>query len=401
MRYVPDATGTGPLVTQLAEDLVRYGEEVTVITTLPHYGRSSIHPEYRNVKGFFFQETLNGVKVIRTRVFVPRNPHFTLRLLNYLSYTFLSLLAGLRVKRIDVVLAINPPISTPFSAWFSSMMHQAPLVLGIQDIWPDCIIQVGKLRNPLLVGLSKLLEKIQYWISDKIIVLSNSMKSNLMEKSVNPQKVSVIANWADVEEIQPMPSRNSFSERHDLNNKFVVLFSGNHGHNAGLETVIEAARMSQEDKRLLYLLAGDGNTKNELVSLAKTYGLENILFLPTQPKDDWLRMLGAADIGLVPLRENLGDLNVPSKMYTYMAAGKPVLASVPEQSEIVNIIHEAGCGWIVPPEEPADLYKKIKSLKEKDKLLKEKGKNGRKYIEKNMTRAKQTRAYLDLIHQIS
>lgn len=400
MRYSPDQTGTAPLVTQLAEDLVEQGEEVTVITSLPHYGRTSVHPDYQNIRGLFTDEKINGVRLIRTWVFVPPKPKLLYRVLNYLSYTVLSLIAGLRLKNSDVVLAINPPITTPFSAWMSAVVRQVPLVVGIQDIWPDCVIRVGKLDNPIVVAISRWVEKLQYILSDKIIVLSDAMKDNLLDKKVKLDKIAVIPNWADFEEVKPLPKNNQFTEKYNLQGKFVLLFSGNHGYNAGLENILEAAGLMRDREDILYILAGDGNAKKKIVSIAEENQINNILFLPTQSKDIWLQMLASADIGLVTLRSGLGSLNVPSKVYTLMAAAKPILAAVPADSEVTNIINEANCGWVIPPEDPGALAAQINRIKDRGQELGEVGQRGREYIKNYAPRSMQTNAYRDLMYDV-
>ena len=400
MRYAPDATGTAPLVTQLAEDLTRLGSKVSVVTSLPHYGRKKVHPDFDNIQGLFHFRYENGVDIFRTKIYVPPTTGMLARGINYLSFNINSILAGIRVKSVDIVLAINPPITNSFAAWILSVIHRVPLVIGIQDVWPDCIVLVGKIRNPLVITLSKILERVQYAISNKIIVLSEGMARNLEGKGVIRSKIAVIPNWADTDEIIPQSRENSFSKVHNLSNKFVVLFAGNHGYISALDTVIEAALLTKHDPEILYLLAGEGSVKESLVSLVREKGLNNVLFLPTQPKKDWLEMLSVADIGLVTLKKELADLNVPSKLYTLMAAERPILASVPAQSEIINLVSDAKCGFWVKPESPLDLANVILENKGKRELLSEMGKRGRTYLIKHQNKDLRTEQYRDLLKQV-
>ncbi len=246
MRYFPDSTGTAPLVTQLAQDLVIHGSKVSLITSLPHYGRDSVHPDYLDFKGLFRHSEEFGVNIIRTRVYVPQGTGFMQRVWNYVTYNFLSVIAGIKADKADVILAVNPPITTTFAAWIVSLFHRAPLIVGIQDVWPDCVIQVNKLKNRILILFSKMLEKIQYSIAKKVIVLSKGMQSNLERKGVVPGKIEIIANWADTELVKPLPRLNDFSINHELEDKFVVLFAGNHGYIAALDKIILAAELLQE-----------------------------------------------------------------------------------------------------------------------------------------------------------
>lgn len=397
MRYFPDKTGTAPLVTQLAQDLVDHGSKVSVITSLPHYGRTSVHPDYLDFKGLFRHSVESGVNLIRTQVYVPQGTGFMQRVWNYVTYNFLSIIAGIKADRADVILAVNPPITTTFAAWIVSNFHRAPLVVGIQDVWPDCIIQVNKLRNRILIVFSRILEKIQYRIARKIIVLSSGMKSNLESKKVRSEKIEIIANWADVDYVKPLPKDNDFLHEHELEGLFVVLFAGNHGYIASLNKIVEAAELLKENRDILFLFAGEGSVKSELIKYAEDKKLENVKFLSTQPEKEWLQMLAAADLALVSLKSTLAGLNVPSKVYTLMSAARPILASVPEDSEVASLVRMAKSGIICKPEDPAALASSILEAKNNPDLLEEYGKNGRKYLLENSNRSLQTRKYLSVL----
>jgi len=397
MRYFPDKTGTAPLVTQLTQDLVVLGSKVSIITSLPHYGRDSIHPDYLDFKGLFRHSEEFGVKIIRTRVSVPRGTGIMNRAWNYVTYNFLSVIAGIKADKADVILAINPPITTTFAAWIVSLFHRAPLIVGIQDVWPDCIIEVNKLNSKILIVFSKMLEKIQYRIAKKIIVLSTGMKSNLEKKGVDPGKIEIIANWADTEFVKPLARENNFSHNNDLQEKFVVLFAGNHGYIAALDKIIMAAEILQETSEILFLFVGEGSVKGELMRYAEEKGLKNVRFLTTQPEQQWLEMLAAADLALVTLREDLAELNVPSKVYTLMSAARPILASVPGDSEIASLVLSAKSGIICTPEDPAVLAKSILQMKNSPDLLDEYGKNGRKYLLEISNRNSQTNKYFSVL----
>jgi colanic acid biosynthesis glycosyl transferase WcaI len=397
MRYHPDKTGTAPIITQLAQDLAASGSEVTVIASLPHYGRTTIHPDYRDFDGLFHQEEEVGVKIIRTPVFLPRHSSIFSRVLNYLSYNLFSVIAGFKVTKSDVILAVNPPITTTFSAWVLSIFHRAPLIVGIQDVWPDCLIQVNKLENKVAIFFSRILEKMQYSVAKKIIVLSPGMRENLENKGVRTEKIEIIANWADTTNVKPLPKENDFYIAQELNNYFVVLFAGNHGYISGLEIIIQAAELLKEKEDILFLLAGEGSVKNDLIKQVEKKGLKNVRFLSTQPEKEWLEMLAASDLGLVSLRSDLAGLNVPSKVYTLMSAARPIIASVPEESEVAKLVLNAKSGIICRPDDPNDLAEKILFMKDQTKLMEEFGKNGRKFMLNNFNRQRQTAMYLTIL----
>ena len=160
MRFHPDLTGTGPLVTDLATDLVAMGNQVTVVTSMPHYGNQEIASEYRGK--LIHRSNFNGVDLWRTFVYVPPNPSGFQRSINYLSFTFMSVVGGLMAEKPDVILCINPPITVGFSGWLVSLARRAPMVFNVQDVWPDCLVLIDQLRNPLLIRTFKHLEKLIY-----------------------------------------------------------------------------------------------------------------------------------------------------------------------------------------------------------------------------------------------
>lgn len=401
MRFHPDLTGTGPLVTQLAEDLVRTGHAVTVVTSLPHYGRTDIHPEHQGTRGLIRESDYHGIKVWRTRVYVPPSAAVFHRALNYLSFTFLSVLAGWQAPRPDIVLAINPPITTALSAWLVATWHRVPWVLGIQDVWPDCVVQVGQLRNPILIRLSECFERLQYRLAKKVIVLSAGMRQNLLRKGVPGEKVAVIGNWADADAVRPVSTGRGFREEHALDDRFVVLFAGNHGYVSALESVVAAAGLLADRPEILFLFVGEGNAKSGLVARATQEGLANVRFLSTQPDEVLPEMLAAANLGLVTLRKTLGELNVPSKTYTLMAAARPILAAVPGDSEIAGLVDRARCGIRVPPEDPEALAQAILKASAEREALAELGLNGRQYLEAHISRQGQTALYAEVLGEVA
>jgi len=399
MRFHPDLTGTGPLVTELATDLVAMGDEVTVVTSMPHYGRKDIASEYRG--RLLHRKKHLGANVWRTSVYVPPNPSGFHRGINYLSYTFMSVVAGILSSNHDVILCVNPPITVGLSGILVGLTRRTPMIFNVQDIWPDCLMIIGQIRNPLLIRIFQYLEKFIYRVSARITVLSEGMKQNLMSKGVKGDKIVVIPNWADVDYIKPVPKENNFRAVHNLNGRFVVLFAGNLGYNAVLDTVLDAAKLLGDDSNIIFLIVGEGNAKAALLERAEMMGLPNVRFLPTQPKEVLPDMLGAADVSLVTLNRHLGQLNVPSKTYSIMASARPVIAAVPGDSEIARLVKEANCGILVPPEDPHSLAKAIKSLLKQPELLKRLGANGRKYVCENFDRKILTRHYHQLFHQVA
>ena len=399
MRFHPDLTGTGPLVTDLATHLAAMDDEVTVVTSMPHYGRRNIHSKYRG--RLFHREKFQGVDVWRTFVYVPPNSKGFYRAINYLSYTFMSIIAGILCGPKDVILCVNPPITVGFSGWLVSLLHCTPMIYNIQDIWPDCIAIIGQLRSKALFRIFQYLEKFIYKTSSRLTVLSLGMKQNLLNKGVSENKVAIISNWADVDTIHPLSKKNDFRAANGLNDSFVVMFAGNLGFIAVLDTVLDAAKLLQDDGRIVFVIVGQGNAKPALVKRASALKLTNVRFLPTQPKEVLPEMLATADISLVTLDHRLGRLNVPSKTYNIMASSRPVLAAVPPGSEIAHLVQKADCGVCVPPEDSKSMAFAIKHMLRNPEALDRYGKNGRSFVVANYSRDKLIRKYRQLLHEVS
>ncbi|HEX9797497.1 MAG TPA: glycosyltransferase family 4 protein [Anaerolineales bacterium] len=396
MRYAPDPTGTGPLVTQLARDLVGLGDEVCVVTSAPHYGRPLAAGRQADRSG----QDEAGVEVIRTAAITRAAGHRLVRALDYALYTILSFFAGLGAGRPDAILAIAPPILVALPAVLLARLWRVPLVFGAQDIWPDGLVHMGQLRPGLAYRLLRRLERWVYRASERIVVVAPGMKANLLAKGVQGDKVETIPNWVDLQAITPQTSGDDFRRRHDLQGRFVVLFAGNLGYAAGLEVALAAAGELQDDARLVLVIVGEGSAKPQLMGLAQRRRLPNMRFVPTVPPQEVSGMLASADLALVTLRPGLGSLSVPSKALAYMASGRPIVAAVPADSEIKTIIERAECGQWVPSGKPAALASAVRALAAAGEELGRMGLRGRAYAEANFARPAAVAAYRRVLAEV-
>ena len=398
MRYWPEATGTGPLVTELAEDLAAAGEDVVVVTSEPHYGLQEIPAEFRG--GLIHRTLKSGVTVYRTLAPVAHVGSALGRGLDYAAYTVLASLAAISLGPVDIILCVAPPVTVGFSGWVVGFLRKCPTVFNAQDIWPDGLISMGRIHNRVLIALFRRVEQLVYRTSKRITVVSEGMRKNVLSKGVAAGRVQVIPNWVDTERIHPVEGPNPFRNELALGESFVVLFAGNVGYAAGLESVLAAAGLLRGEPRICFLIVGEGSAKADLLRAAEWEGLTNVRFLPTQPSGILSNVLGAGDVGLVPLREGMGAVSVPSKAYAIMAGGRPVLAAVPTDSEIRHLVAEAKCGVCVPAEEPQALAEAVRRLANEPDKLKEYGRNARSYVVERYSRAIMTSRYRKLLGEV-
>ena len=384
------------IMTDLAEELAKLGHHLTVVTSMPHYDRNRIWPEYRGK--LHIREAFNDLDVRRVYLRVPRRKGSLLgRLLNYATFNGLSVIVGALAGRYDVVLTPSPPLTNGGAAFLLSRLRGVPYVYNVQDIYPDVAIRLGLLTNSRGIAFFQAMERFVYNKAAAVSVVSEGFRRNLLSKSVPPQKIKVIPNFIDTDFVRPLPRHNRFSAEQGLNGKFVILFAGNIGFSQGLEMVLKAAAKLRNQKDMLFLVVGNGAAKPRLMQYAQELGLENVRFLPFQPHKVIPNIYASSDVCLVPLRKGFTAESMPSKVYTITAAGRPLIASVDKNSDIHHFLKEANCGLWVEPEEPEALAEAIRTLYAHPALRQRLGINGREHVVKHYTRQAVARQYHELL----
>jgi colanic acid biosynthesis glycosyl transferase WcaI len=399
MYYSPDAAANAVIMTELAEELAARGDLITVVTTFPHYVSNVIDPRFKD--RLIQREESGNIRIIRTYLYTsPNKKSFLVRLLNYVSFNLLSTFAGIFSGSQDIVLAPSPPLTIGLSAYVISRLKGIPYVYNVQDINPDVLIKLGILTNPIGIKFSKWLERFVYNKARHITVLSEGFKQNLLNKDVPENKLTIIQNFVDTNFIKPLSRDNTFRDRFRLQSKFVILYAGNLGHSQNLEHLLECADMLKNKTDLTFVIVGNGSRKPFLEEKAKELDLENLHLIPFQPREVVPEIYAAADISLVTLRKGIALDSVPSKAYTIMASGRPVLAAVDPGSDVWNLIHEAQAGICVEPEDTTALKNAIIRLLNNPNLCHQFGRNGRSYTEKHYTRQVAGEKYYQLLNTL-
>lgn len=395
--FFPEVASTSQLLTELAEDLSKNGFKVVVFTAQPSYNKSQKLPTTENYKGITIR------RVWSTHF---RRSNILGRLLNELTFV-ISLMFTFLVTRLEkgiFLIVTNPPL-LPVVGLILKRIEKFPYIYLVYDIYPDIAVKLGYLSpNSILTRLWEAVNKRALANASKIIVIGECMKEVIEEKLLKyPQymkKVEVIHNWTDEKKIFPVPKEsNWFIKEHGLEGKFVVLYSGNLGLSHPLESVIEVARKLR-DKNIVFLFIGNGGKKPMLEKMTNDMNLKNVKFLPYQDEKILPFSLSSGDVAIITLEEGVEGLSVPSKLYSFLAAGRPILGMVGKKSEVALVIEKANCGFVIRPNDVDKFASIIEYLYDNPNLLIEFSKNARKFFESNFTRFRATKRYFEVISSV-
>jgi len=399
--YWPDQAATGQLLADLAEDLVHdYRCQVSVVAGLPLLKRSEQTQSYRGWLPVQ-RESHNGVAIFRAVGTTLRPRRFVARATNYLSYFLSATLAGLKVPRPDIVVSLTDPPIIGLVGLLMARRARAKFVFLCQDIFPEVAVLLEDFHNETV---NRSLQRINQFLvrkADRVIALGDTMKERLVTgKGADPQKVTVIHNWADCSTIVPGPKYNSFTAKHGLADAFVVMHSGNIGLSQGLDTLIEAAELLRPHQDLIIAIVGDGNKREALERRVREQQLTNVRFFPYQPKELLHESFAAADMFIISLMRGLAGYIVPSKLYGILAAGRPYVAAVEEACEVADITKMYDCGFVTKPGNAQDLANIILMLYQNREMTKRMGNNAR-HAGLMFDRSRQVRAYYDLFRELT
>jgi colanic acid biosynthesis glycosyl transferase WcaI len=387
LNYLPESTSIGPYTADLAEYLQGAGHDVQVVTGFPQAPQWRIWDGYRG--RWFMRETINGVPVCRTYLFVPAKAGRALnRILFDTSFALSALFGGLAAGRCDVIVAISPPLQIGITAWCLGLFKRAPVLLHIQDLVPDAAVAVGSLaEKSLAVRIAHVMERFIYARVRGIGVICDAFLRNLVKKGVAPEKVRLLPNYIDAAFMRPCERNNGFRRRHSIaGGEFLVMHSGSVARKQGLQTFVEAAAMIAPGEGVTFYLVGEGLYLEALRARAEELGAASLHFLPLQPRDTLPAQLSAADALVITQKRAVTDVVFPGKLLYYMAVGRPIVAAVSPESETGRFVSGRGVGLIVPPEDPQALAQAVRYLRQNPDKAESLGRNGRKTVEEQFDR---------------
>lgn len=396
-HFAPDTAPTGEVMTRIVNELAALGHEVHVVTALPWYREHAIEDGWEGK--WMRRERTEWGSIVRVNPFPGGDKrNLARRAAGFVGFSALAGLTSLRGGRVDAVIAMSPPLTMGLTGWLTHVVRRGALIFNIQDVFPDAAIETGAISNRWIISAARFLERVSYSRSAAVTVLSGDLRDNVAAK-VRPSKQSdirVIPNFVDTAFISPRDRMTALRSELGIGAETVVLYAGNVGYSQSLEMVIAAARAMPS---LTFLINGDGAARDSLRTLAE--GLSNVYFSGYQPVARLPEVLATGDIHLVPLKAGLGRVSVPSKTYSILAAGRPVLAAIDPGTEVPRIIDESGGGVVVPPDDLTAFCDALERLANDLDGRQRMAIDGRRWVEQAASPAAVARSYADLVVELN
>jgi glycosyltransferase involved in cell wall biosynthesis len=363
--FYPDVASTGQILTELCEGM-QNEFDITVICVVPSY-MGKVEDKYKTKR--IHKEKYKNIDILRVRVPEFNKDDKISRVKNILVYFFNAIYATFKVGEQDIVFSISqPPILGGILGVIGKIIKRAKFVYNIQDFNPEQIMAVGYCKNKILLGLAMWLDKFSCRQADKVIVVGRDMQETLKNRFKNKRvpKSAFINNWIDEKEIYPLPGDNEkvmeFKKKYGLEDKLVIMYSGNIGLYYDLENLIRVIKKFKDEKYIVFAFVGAGSVKDKLVLYKEKDQLDNVVFIPYQDKAELIYSLNAGDYHWCVNARGIRGVSVPSKLYGIMAVGKPVLGVLEDGSEARLIIEETGCGLLAEPGDYTAVEENIKAL---------------------------------------
>lgn len=380
-HFAPDLAPTGVVMTRIVTELAARGHELHVITALPWYRNHAIEPGWGG--RLWRTEKTEWGSIIRVHPFPGKSKsNLFRRALGFIAFSYAVGIRSVHADglpfKVDGVLAMSPPLTLGLTGWFTKIIRRAPLVFNIQDVFPDAAIQTGAISNSKIIAAAKWLERTSYKRSDAVVLLSQDLRTNIAKKIGNKfhQRLHVIPNFVDTVAITPQDRMTAYRSELGIGDELVVMYAGNVGFSQSLNLVVDAAAKFPD---VAFVINGDGAARKKLEEVCAH--LPNVHFGDYQPVERLSEVLATGDIHLVPLRAGLASVSVPSKSYSILAAGRPMLAAIDPNTEIPNMLRRSGAGIAVEPDNSAAFNDALSQLLSRRDQLHEMGVSARAWVE--------------------
>ena len=382
-HFSPDMAPTGVVMTRIVHEMAALGHELHVVTSLPWYREHAIESGWGG-KLWRVEKTEWG-SITRVHPFPGKTKQNLLR--RAFGFVLFSVVVGLRSivagglpRRVHGVLSMSPPLTLGLTGWVTKLFRGGMLVFNIQDIFPDAAAQTGAITNKLILRAARWLERVSYERSDAVVLLSEDLKQNVAAKLSGKfhNRLHVIPNFVDTSAIVPGDRMTNYRRELGIDDRVIVMYAGNVGFSQSLELVLAAAKSLPS---IAFVINGDGAARKSLQDKAKNENIDNVHFADYQPIERLSEVLASGDIHVVPLKTGLASVSVPSKMYSILSAGRPVLAAIDSNTEIPRTLAESGAGIAVAPDNEADFISALQILISDGVKRNEMGALGRTWVE--------------------
>lgn len=404
----PEKIASSHISADLSEAYKRAEIRVENYTPTPCRGiDEQTREKYKKIK---YEEVDDGYTVIhRFSMFKEgKNPVF--RAFRYVLVNIIQYIKGTKAKDIDLVYsASTPPTQGLLCALVAKKLSKkykkkVPFVYNLQDIFPDSLVHTGLTKKgSLLWKIGRKIENFTYKNAEKIIVISEGFKKNIMEKGVPEEKIIIIPNWVDENEVTFVERKdNTLFDKYGLDReKFYVCYSGNLGHTQNLNLLVDAAASLKDNEDIGFVIIGEGAEKEKLEQRVNEENLTNVTMLPFQDYKDISLVFSLGDVGLLISKKGVGSNSVPSKTWSIMSASRPVLASFDKGGDVDDILSSTNSGICVEADDKDALVNEILNLYSNKELLSVMGANARNYVTTEITKEKCTGMYVKVLKDIA
>ena len=399
--FSPENMAFSHLEHDMMEGFATAGHTVEVICPTPTRGISDkVRAQYRYRK----EEEMYGGQVHVHRFWAPRegrNP--VIRAIRYFWCNLRMYQIGKRFHDIDIIFANSTPPTQGLLGGALKKKISCSFVYNLQDIFPDSLINTGlSHKDSFLWRIGRIVENATYRSCDKIVVISEAFRHNLQEKGVSTEKIEVIYNWIDTEEVHPIrKEKNKLFEEFNLDqNAFLVIYAGNLGSSQDGQTILAAADRLREHAEIQFAIFADGSEYVVLKNLAAQQSMKNVRFFPLLPQQRVSEVYSAGNVALITCKSGVGKTGMPSKAWSIMSAGTPIIAAFDTDSELAQIIARAKCGRVVEAGRPEKLAAAILSAVQNAEELSMQGKNGSSYVVAHHGKKAATEAYQTVMESV-
>jgi glycosyltransferase involved in cell wall biosynthesis len=371
------------------------GHEVTVVTGVPNHPRGEVFPGYEN--RWLQEEIVDGIRVLRTWMYLTPNEGFLRRTANYVLFMLTAILASFRAGRPDVVVATSPQFFCGLAGWAVARLKRRPFVLEVRDLWPDSIVQLGQLRQPLVIRPLEGIETRLYRAARGIVVNTRAFRAHIEGRGIPPERIALVYNGIDPELFRPRPPDPELRRQHGLEGRFVVAYLGTLGLAHGLVTVLDAAERLRDRPQVIFLLVGDGAERERLEREIRDRKLENVRLLGLRPRAEVPAWIATVDLLLVMLRDlPVFTTVIPSKIFEFLGQERPVVLAAP-RGEIRSLVEEAGAAFVIEPERPEALADAVRRAMDDPERAAALAAAGRRWVEAEFVRDVQARRMADFL----